>query len=100
MSILTSQNKPSPYIKRLKRLAGPTQPETFHKRSMTTLERLRAHKRVEHVDVEDGNGVIVTLRRGWTFDQQCDNRVAGEDTATQALASVRSAFPFSGPFTD
>lgn len=92
--------KQSPYIKRLMRVAGPTQPETFHNRSMTSLERLRKHERVEHVDVEDGNGVIVTLRQGWTFDQQCDNRVAGEDTAKKALALVASAFPFSGPFTD
>lgn len=66
---------------------------------MTTLERLRTHPKVEHVDVEDGNGVIVTLRQGWTFDQLCDNRVAGEDTATQALAKVRSAHQFFGPFT-
>lgn len=67
---------------------------------MTALERLQNHKRVQHVDVEDGNGVIVTLRQGWSFDQQCDNRVAGEDTATKVLALVRDAFPFTGPFTD
>lgn len=68
---------------------------------MTTLERLRRHSRVELVDDErrEGNGVIVTLRKGWSFDPKQDNRVAGEDTPYKAMQLVRSARDFHGPFT-
>ncbi len=64
------------------------------------LDRLRRHPRVEIVDDEReiGNGVIVTLKQGWTFDWTQDNRVAGEDTPREALALVRTAQPFAGPY--
>ena len=68
---------------------------------MTTMERLLKHPRVEFVDDERdcGNGVIVTLRQGWTFDPMCDNRVVGENTVSEALARVRMSLPFAGPYT-
>jgi hypothetical protein len=47
-----------------------------------------------------GNGVIITLRQGWSFDPMQDNRVAGEDTPREALALVQSALEFTGPFTN
>lgn len=67
-----------------------------------TLETLRRHPRVEIVDDEReiGNGIIVTLRRGWSFDQLDDNRVSGEDTVSDALAAVRRAHKFDGPYTE
>lgn len=67
---------------------------------MTTLARMRKDRRVETVDDEReiGNGVIVTLRQGWTFDPLADNRVAGADTVTEARALLTTAQPFSGPF--
>lgn len=67
---------------------------------MTTLSRLRADKRVQHIDDERncGNGIIVTLARGWTFDALQDNRVAGADTVTEAKMLVISARPFAGPY--
>lgn len=67
-----------------------------------SLEKLRKHPRVEIVDDERGigNGVIVTLKKGWTFDPAFDNRVRGEDTIKEMLESVRMASPFSGPFDD
>lgn len=73
----------------------------YRKVSMS-LAQLRKHPRVEIVDDERqiGNGVIVTLKKGWTFDPAFDNRVRGEDTIKEMLASVRSAAPFEGPFDD
>jgi hypothetical protein len=67
-----------------------------------SLEKLRKHPRVEIVDDERGigNGVIVTLKKGWTFDPAFDNRVRGEDTIREMLESVRMASPFNGPFDD
>lgn len=64
------------------------------------METLRNHPRVEIVDDErrSGNGVIVTLKRSWTFDPVCDNRVSGEDSPSAALSAVRAAHPFAGPF--
>jgi len=66
------------------------------------LERLRTHARVEHVDDERaiGNSVIITLRQGWSFTAGQDNRVNGADTPSAALALVRAAKPFAGPYTD
>ena len=66
------------------------------------LDRLRRNPRVEIVDDERdmGNGVIVTLRKGWSFDPLQDNRVAGEDTPRAALDMVRHALPFAGPYTE
>ena len=69
----------------------------------STLGRLESHKRVEHADDERsiGNGVIVTLRQGWTWDALNDNRVQGFDTASEALRAVQAeAKPFAGPFTN
>lgn len=69
---------------------------------MSDLDRLKKHRRVEIVSDERriGNGVIVTLKRGWSFDPLADNRVAGEDTPSVALASVRRASVYTGPFDD
>lgn len=66
------------------------------------ITRLRKHPRVETVDDERGigNGVIVTLKAGWTFDPRQDNRVAGEDTARKALELVcHHSFKFKGELT-
>ncbi len=70
--------------------------------ALSTLDRLRRNPRVELVDDERdiGNGVLVTLRRGWTFTPGEDNRVRGEDTLRQAGVEVRAAKPFGGPYTD
>ena len=65
---------------------------------MKTLDRLRTDWRVEHVDKED-DGVIVTLKQGWTWDPLQDNRVRGEDTATEILRAMRSVLTFDGPYT-
>jgi len=80
-------------MKRIRKIRRPAIP---------AIDRLRACPRVEIVDDERaiGNGVIVTLKQGWTFDWTCDNRVAGEDTVSAAIKLVRSAQPFSGPFTE
>lgn len=69
---------------------------------MDAMGRLVAHARVEIVDDERsiGNGVIVTLVRGFTFDALQDNRVSGADTASEALTMVRRAKAFEGPYTD
>ena len=63
------------------------------------IERLRRHPRVELVDDEReiGNGIIVQLRAGWTFDQLEDNRIAGADSVPEARRLVASAHPYSGP---
>lgn len=67
-----------------------------------TEKALRNHARVETVDDERsmGNGVIVTLKQGWSFDPALDNRVRGEDSFSQALAEVRGAHSFAGPYDD
>lgn len=69
---------------------------------MNVIETIKRHHKVELVDDERdiGNGVIVTLKKGWTFSARQDNRVAGEDAATQALRAVRNAKPFPGPYED
>lgn len=66
----------------------------------STLYRLRADRRVECVDDEHGvgNGLIITLREGWSFDPLQDNRVAGEDTLTAARNKLTSARPYAGPY--
>jgi hypothetical protein len=66
----------------------------------SALNKLRRDRRVEYVDDEReiGNGIIVTLRQGWTFDWIQDNRVAGADTATDALKLLKQAQPFAGPY--
>lgn len=72
----------------------------------TNLERLRGDRRVDIVDDErnsgngNGNGVIVTLRQGWSFDPLQDNRVMGADTVTEACALLARAQKFAGPYTD
>lgn len=67
---------------------------------MTSLAAIRKNPRVKFVDDERscGNGIIVTLRRGWSFDALEDNRVAGEDTVAEAAKLVRSAKRFAGPY--
>jgi hypothetical protein len=64
----------------------------------TTVERIRADKRVEHLDFCD-DGPIVTLKRGWSFDPLFDNRVLGEDTVTEIWRAIsKHAKRYSGPF--
>jgi hypothetical protein len=65
-----------------------------------TLERIKKDRRVEHLDMDDPCGPIVTLKRGWSFDQLTDNRVLGEDSASALLKSLKRAQPFCGPFDD
>jgi hypothetical protein len=66
---------------------------------MKTLDRIRNDNRVEHLDLDDPCGPIVTLRQGWSFDPLCDNRVAGEDTAGELLRTIRRALRYYGPYT-
>lgn len=66
-----------------------------------TLDRIRKDPRVQHVDTDDPCGPIVTLKRGYSFDPMCDNRVLGEDTASALLQSIRDrAQPFTGPYEE
>jgi hypothetical protein len=71
-------------------------------RNVTVIEQLRKHSRVAAVDDQraKGNGVIVTLRKGWTFDPLRDNRVSGADTVNAVWTMVRHAHPFAGPWRD
>ncbi len=82
--------------------AGRAPAKAPPKAAAGTLDRLRAHPRVELVDDEraEGNSVIVTLRQGWSYSDGEDNRVEGADSPSAALAMVRSAKPFAGPYTD
>lgn len=63
-----------------------------------SLAQLRKHPWIGIVDDEReiGNGVIFTLKTGWTLDPAFDNRVRGEDTIWEMLDSVRRAAPFEG----
>ena len=67
---------------------------------MTAIDRLKRHYKVEIVDDERGigNGVIVTLKKGWTFSVSEDNRVRGADTVREALKDVKLASRHDGPF--
>lgn len=67
---------------------------------MSTLDRIRKDSRVDFVDTDDPCGPIVTLKKGWSFDALCDNRVAGEDTATALLKTVRRAVKYPGPYDE
>ncbi len=67
---------------------------------MRTIDRIRKHPRVEHLDLDDPCGPIVTLKKGWSFDPFQDNRVRGEDTASELLRAIRQAQPFVGTFTE
>ena len=80
----------------------PASAEPMDPEMTSTLQKLKRDRRVEIVDDErsSGNGVIITLRQGWTFDASADNRVAGEDTVSEALKLLRSCKPFAGPYTD
>lgn len=69
---------------------------------MKTMDALQNHAKVDAVDDERaiGNGVIVTLKKGWTFSAGQDNRVSGEDTPSRALQAVRASKAFAGPYED
>lgn len=70
---------------------------------MKLTQRIRLNSKVEIVDDERniGNGIIVQLKKGWSWDQLCDNRVAGEDTPSKMIDALKSrTHKFSGPFTD
>jgi hypothetical protein len=64
------------------------------------MTKLSRHSRVEIVDDERsiGNSIIITLKQGWTFEPGIDNRVGGADTMKDALALVRGAHAFAGPY--
>jgi hypothetical protein len=61
------------------------------RRKTDALTELRAHPRVEIVDDERemGNSVIVTLNRGWRFNDDGEH-VFGEDTPEECLAAVKA----------
>jgi hypothetical protein len=66
------------------------------------ITKMRQHPCVEYVDdeVDIGNGVIVTLKAGWSFDSHQDNRVMGADTDREALELVLfRARQFKGELT-
>jgi hypothetical protein len=69
---------------------------------VTVIEQLGKHSRVENADDERcmGHGILVTLRKGWTFDPTRDKRVAAADTFREAWTMVRHAHPFAGPWQD
>jgi hypothetical protein len=66
------------------------------------LNRLRNNPMVEYVDDEReiGNGLIVTLRAGFSFDPMQDNRVMGAESLLEArsLVAIR-AKKFTGELT-
>ena len=67
---------------------------------MKILDRIRQDKRVETVDTDDPCGPIVTLKRGYSFDPMQDNRVLGEDTASELLRSLSRAQAYAGPYEE
>lgn len=69
---------------------------------MASVQQVRRMRKVEIVDDERdiGNGLIVTLRKGFSFDPFCDNRVAGADNATEAVHLVNSARTYHGPYDE
>jgi hypothetical protein len=70
---------------------------------MASISNIRRHPRVAIVDDERGigNGVIVTLKKGWTFSRGEDNRVRGEDSVFTIYDAVKhEAYRHDGPFDD
>jgi hypothetical protein len=67
---------------------------------MSTMKMLRKHPRVAIVDDERemGNAIIVTMKKGFTFDPMCDNRVGGADTVSEAIEMVNGALKYEGPY--
>jgi len=68
---------------------------------MASIKQITRDSRVATVDDERsiGNGVIVTLRQGFTWDQTCDNRVRGEDDVfAMRQALINEVYPFAGPY--
>lgn len=61
--------------------------------SLSTLEKLRADRRVECVEDarESGDGIIVSLKPGWTNDPLGGCHTFGEDTPSRALQYLRDA---------
>ena len=68
--------------------------------SMKNLGPIRNHPRVIIVSDERklGNGIIVTLRNGFSFDSLCLNRESGFSTVDEAIESVGRSVRFSGPY--
>lgn len=63
---------------------------------MSTMAKLRADRRVLHVDDERafGNSLIVTMVDGWTIDRLDPHAgVFGADTVAEAWATLRAAVP-------
>lgn len=68
---------------------------------MPSIRQLKKNHRIEFVDDErkSGNGLIVTLRQGFTFETGVDNRVRGYDSINQATRNIpNEVFPHTGPF--
>lgn len=60
---------------------------------MKTLDKIRERRWVAHVDDERelDNGIIVTLKKGYTFVNDPGCGVRGFDTATEAERETRNA---------
>jgi len=70
---------------------------------MASIRSLRAHYKVDLIDDERaiGNGIIITLAQGYSFDPWQDNRVCGAETVQEAWLTLRyAARPYAGPYTD
>lgn len=68
---------------------------------MPSLKQLRKHPKVEIIDDERaiGNGLIVTLKKGYSFCEATDNRVLGEDTIKELHEQITLfAKPYAGPY--
>jgi hypothetical protein len=72
-------------VQRRRKPAGPR---------ISSIDRLRADKRIEHVDDERSMGgyIIVTMRPGWRLDpMDPHDGVFGADDVTEAWATLRRA---------
>ncbi len=69
---------------------------------MTIPVKLALDPRIAYVHDErwSGNGLIIELKRGWSFDALCDNRVIGADGLHEGLRLLARARPFAGPYED
>lgn len=67
---------------------------------MASVAQIQRLPRVDHIDDERGvgNGIIVTLKQGWTFSKGEDNRVRRFDGVHEADLEVKAAQKFEGPY--
>jgi hypothetical protein len=63
---------------------------------MKTLETLAKNRKVEYIDDERniGNGIIITLKYGFRWEEFDNATVRGFDTVTEARDAVRDAIPY------